>query len=309
MAFQSIMVPDVPNVKPKYPASAPSNNLSSYRLGIIPSGAALRRMVHYHISDKVAALYQFEQWQALNTFLEGKVYVDANQTTAIATAFFLDVLPAQAHCWEGQTYEEVGLYPYLDPSSVLLAEENSYDDFDDLTTPPYLESDVSRQVTGLYQQPWQLTDITTDPFHLEKLVKEADQAQTTNSPTRPSPRSTCEQRFTDKQLITLAQALYRVPYTIRRYTKRGAWDSYVTVYYLEPTSLPPVGKRFALSTFDYEPPMPWYRPPCTFLTVSTSYGFADPLEHRTMTTLWNAAHTPTKKLPKLLQRGFSRRSK
>lgn len=114
----------------------------------------------------------------------------------------------------------------------------------------------------------------------------------------------CQQRFTSQQAITLASAsaLYQTPYIIPRYTKRREWDSVISAW--RPKQNTPSGKRFPLSTQSYHKRPPWDRPPCTFLTASTSTRFAVPEIHRAMITLWNAAHTSTKKLPKLLQKGI-----
>lgn len=107
----------------------------------------------------------------------------------------------------------------------------------------------------------------------------------------------CQQRFTSQQAITLAQA-DQTSYIIPRYTKRGEWDNVISAW--RPKQNTPSGKRFPLSTQSYHKRPPWGRPPCTFLTASTSTRFAAPEIHRAMITLWNAAHTSTK----LFQKGM-----
>ncbi len=294
MAFP-IMELDYPNVKRTPPPIPPY-----YHLGLIPAGHALRRVEHYlYPEGKAVATQKFTEWSSQNSFLEGKIYLDLSCHTVIVTAFFLEVLPPHTSCWEGQTYIEVGEYPYLSSPRDILRTIFRHS-LDELT------NDTARQDT---KAAWQQTDITGSLIELSQLVEAADQIESAKANEKQQlPSPTCEQRFTEKQLTTLAQALYRVPYSVRRYTKRGEWDSVSWVYYLEPDTLPPLGKRFVLEAHHHDTPSPWYRPPCTFLTVVTKYSFAEPVEQRTMTTLWNAAHTPTKKLPKLLQKGISRRA-
>lgn len=282
MAFPIITL-DPQNVKPTPPVPP------FYSLGLIPAGCALRRMSHFlYPEGKASALARLEEWSSFPTFLEGQCYVDANLSTAISTAFFLEVLPPHASTWEGQTYIEVGNYPYLDSPRDILKRIFRHD-LNQLINP----ATTCQDTEAASQQ----TDITDDLIELSQLVEAADKIETTNEAAALKEHalaSTCEQRFTEKQLVTLAQALYRVPYSVRRYRQRGAWDSSHWVYYLEPTTAPQVGKRFALEAQSFSNPMPWNRPPCTFLTASTSYSFADPVQQRTMTTLWNAAHTDRK---------------
>lgn len=265
-----------------------------YRLGLIPAGNALRRSKHFLFPEgKPFATQRFAEWSSKTTFLEGKVYLDSRSSTVIVTAFFLEVLPPYASTWEGQTYAQVGKYPYLTSPADLLFSIILHN-LDDLINP------------STSKPTWQETDVTTDINSLTLLVEKANADSAAAEPSNSV--CTCSQRFAEKQLIILAQALYRTPYTIRRYLGHGARDSSITVYYLEPLSLPPVGKRFALEAFHHDNPMPWYRPPCTLLAVVTKYSFASPVQQRTMTTLWNAAHTQARHAcvaPKLLQKGIS----
>lgn len=306
MAFPIIAL-DQQNVKLTPPPVPPS-----YKLGLIPAGDALRRMKHYlYPEGKAAALAKLEEWSRTPTFLEGQCYVDAQCTTAIATAFFLEDLPPYASCWEGQTYIEVGNYPYLSSPSDILRTIFRHN-----LNGTFSPGRSTTQQLDTSSPAWQQTDITGDLIELSQLVEVADQREVNEQrlEATASTTSTCEQRFSEKQLVTLAQALYRTPYSIRRYSQREAWDTRRWVWYLEPDSCPTSGKRFALEAKSFGNPSPWNRPPCTFLTASTSYNFADPVQQRTMTTLWNAAHTPTRhacvarKLPKLLQKGIGRRA-